>query len=121
LSIRHIEQMTGDTKATFLVADRRASLVMAIKDDLRESFLEAIGQSTYSNSKIGVLSYVTIFENLWTQTDLYEQIKEAHEQLKTHDRMQKEFIDLAAHELRNPIQPILGLTEVLRSENKRGS
>jgi two-component system sensor histidine kinase VicK len=30
--------------------------------------------------------------------------------------MQKEFIDLAAHELRTPIQPILGLTEILRSK-----
>src|SRR6266516_5018493 len=29
--------------------------------------------------------------------------------------MQKEFINIAAHELRNPIQPILGLSEVMRS------
>jgi two-component system, OmpR family, sensor histidine kinase VicK len=32
--------------------------------------------------------------------------------------MQKEFLDIAAHELRTPIQPILGLTEFLTS-NKR--
>jgi signal transduction histidine kinase len=32
--------------------------------------------------------------------------------------MQKEFLDIAAHELRTPIQPILGLTDILRS-NKR--
>ena len=32
--------------------------------------------------------------------------------------MQKEFLDIAAHELRTPIQPILGLTEILIS-NKR--
>jgi signal transduction histidine kinase len=36
-----------------------------------------------------------------------------YEQLKTYDRMQKEFIDIAAHELRTPIQPILGLTVLL--------
>jgi signal transduction histidine kinase len=30
--------------------------------------------------------------------------------------MQKEFIDIAAHELRTPIQPILGLSEILRSK-----
>ena len=41
-------------------------------------------------------------------------------ELKTHDRMQKEFIDIADHELRTPIQPILGLTgELLRSNNSR--
>ena len=37
----------------------------------------------------------------------------AHEQLKIHDRMQKEFIDIAAHELRTPIQPIIGLSEII--------
>jgi len=30
--------------------------------------------------------------------------------------MQQEFINIAAHELRNPVQPILGLTEILRSK-----
>src|ERR1051326_5682290 len=41
-----------------------------------------------------------------------------HEQLKRHDKMQKDFINIAAHELRTPIQPILGLTEILRSRTK---
>jgi signal transduction histidine kinase len=41
-----------------------------------------------------------------------------YEQLKRHDKMQKEFINIAAHELRNPIQPIIGLSEVLRSRMK---
>ena len=35
--------------------------------------------------------------------------------------MQKEFINIAAHELRNPIQPILGLSEALRSTKKGGT
>jgi two-component system sensor histidine kinase VicK len=30
--------------------------------------------------------------------------------------MQREFINVAAHELRTPIQPILGLSEILRSK-----
>jgi signal transduction histidine kinase len=49
---------------------------------------------------------VAIFENLWKQSELYEQ-------LKTHDKMQKEFINIAAHELRTPVQPILGLSEIV--------
>src|ERR1051325_1640361 len=48
------------------------------------------------------------------QSELYRQLKEAHEQLKVHDKMQKEFINIASHELRNPIQPILGLTDIVR-------
>jgi signal transduction histidine kinase len=101
--------------ATILVVDRKHSLVMELKDDSKATFYDAIGLSTYSNSKAGVLSYVAIFENLWKQSELYEQLMKAHEQLKTHDRMQKEFIDVAAHELRTPIQPILGLTQMIYS------
>ena len=44
---------------------------------------------------------------------MYGQLVKAHEQLKVHDKMQKEFIDVAAHELRTPIQPIIGLSEVV--------
>jgi two-component system, OmpR family, sensor histidine kinase VicK len=115
ISFRYIEQMS-ETKATILVIDRKASLVMEIKDDSKKTFVEAIGLSTYSNSKAGVSSYVAIFENLWRQAELYDQLKEAHERLKTHDKMQEEFINIAAHELRTPIQPILGLSEVLLSK-----
>ena len=107
IDVRYIEQMS-ETKATILVVDRKSSLVMELRDDSKTTFVEAIGLSTYSNSKAGVLSYVAIFENLWVQSDLYEQ-------LKRHDKMQKDFINIAAHELRTPIQPILGLTEILRS------
>ena len=37
-------------------------------------------------------------------------------QLKVHDKMQKEFITVAAHELRISTQPIPGLNEVLQSK-----
>ncbi len=44
----------------------------------------------------------------------------ANEQLKMQEKMQKEFINVAAHELRTPIQPILGLSEILRSRLAKG-
>ena len=115
IDVRYIEQMS-ETMATILVVDRKDSMVMELKDDSKSRFAEAIGLSTYSNSKAGVLSYVAIFENLWKQSELYEQLMKAHEQLKMHDRMQKEFIDVAAHELRTPIQPILGLAQMMYSK-----
>ena len=46
------------------------------------------------------------------------QLAIVNEELKNHDRQQQEFINIAAHELRTPIQPILSLTEVLRSKIK---
>jgi two-component system sensor histidine kinase VicK len=131
MDFRNIEQMS-ETKATILVVDRKVSLVMELKDDTKSTFHGAIGLSTYSNSRAGVLSYVAIFENLWRQAELYQQVKEsneqlataneqlaaANEQLKVHGKMQREFIDIAAHELRTPIQPILGLTQVISSRVK---
>jgi len=113
IDVRCIEQMT-ETKATILVVDRKASLVMELRDDSKPTFVEAIGLSTYSNSRAGVLSYVAIFENLWAQSDLYEQ-------LKVNDKMQKEFINIAAHELRTPIQPILSLSQILQSEKSNNT
>jgi two-component system, OmpR family, sensor histidine kinase VicK len=104
------------TTVTILVADKKESLVIEKIDDSTENFIEAAGLATYSNSKPTVMSYVSIFENLWNQAELYLHIKEAHEKLKVHDRMQKEFINVAAHELRTPIQPILGLLGLLRSK-----
>ena len=115
ISIRYIEKAM-DTKSTILVVDRKYSLVMELRDDTKQTFDEAIGLSTYSNSKAGVLSYVAIFENLWKQSELYEQLMKAHEQLKMHDKMQQEFINVAAHELRTPIQPILGMIGLIRSK-----
>ena len=111
-----------ETKATILVVDRKDSLVMELRDDSKTTFFEAIGLSTYSNSKPGVLSYVAIFENFWKQSELYQEIKESHDQLKIaneklrmQDKIQSDFIKIAAHELRNPIQPILGMSQIVKS------
>ncbi len=51
-------------------------------------------------------------------TKANKKLVSVYEQLKVHDKMQRDFINVAAHELRTPIQPILGLTDVLRSKIK---
>ncbi|MGA9152438.1 MAG: histidine kinase dimerization/phospho-acceptor domain-containing protein, partial [Candidatus Nitrosopolaris sp.] len=125
IDMRYIKQTRLNTHVTILIVDEKVSLVMEIRDDSKGTFDEAIGLSIYSNSRAGVLSYISIFENLWLQTELYDQIsessfrlEEANEQLIAHDKMQKEFINIAAHELKTPIQPILSLTELLLSQIK---
>jgi signal transduction histidine kinase len=50
-----------------------------------------------------------------------QQLMQANKQLKVHEKMQREFINIAAHELRTPVQPILGLSAVLLSRMKEGS
>jgi two-component system, OmpR family, sensor histidine kinase VicK len=115
IEIRSIKEPL-QTKVSVLIVDRRLLLSAELKNDLKETSLEAIGLATYSNSKPTVLSYASIFESLWNQTELYEHTRQLYQQLKSQDKMQKEFIDIAAHELRTPIQPILGLAQVLKDQ-----
>lgn len=44
-------------------------------------------------------------------------LSEANQQLTVHDKMQKEFINIAAHELRTPTQAILGYSELMEQAN----
>jgi signal transduction histidine kinase/CheY-like chemotaxis protein len=116
ISIRYItEHQSGDLQETILIVDRKVSFVIELIDDTKATFGEAIGLATYSNSKSTALSYVSLFESLWKQTELYQKLNELYERLQEHDKIQKEFITIAAHELRTPIQPILGLSEILLS------
>ncbi len=48
------------------------------------------------------------------QGDLTRQLEAANKELKRKDQLKDEFINIAAHELRAPIQPILGIAEILR-------
>ena len=110
LNIRSIHKSLP-THMGIVVIDRKESLTIESRDDTKDNYYDAAGLAAYSNSRPIALSYSSIFENLWIQTELYEQ-------LKVHDRMQNEFINIAAHELRTPIQPILGLAELAYSKTK---
>jgi signal transduction histidine kinase len=75
----------------------------------------------------GASAILIIFLVLWNSSlgkevkkrtrDLQESNKllgVTNEQLRERDLMQNEFINIAAHEMRTPIQPILGLSEIMR-------
>ena len=60
-------------------------------------------------------SMVTAIKNyIKKQNQLTKQLEKANEELKYRDQLKDEFINVAAHELKTPIQPILGLCELLR-------
>lgn len=99
--------------AGLFVQDGERYLKAEDKDPNAAETAEATSRVIYSNSKNGVKSFKSIFETLWKQSQLYEQLRIANEKLILHDNIQKEFINIAAHELRTPIQPILGLVEIL--------
>ena len=66
-------------------------MVIEIKDDTKDIFINSVGFATYSNSRATVLSYVSIFESFWKQSDLVKKLKESEE-------LQKDFVHIAAHE-----------------------
>jgi two-component system sensor histidine kinase VicK len=111
-SINMSSEETTVSTVTIVVVDKKDSLVFEKTDDTKENFVEAVGLATYSNSKPTVLSYISIFKNLWKQVDLYEQ-------LKTHDKMQKEFINIASHEMKTPTQAIIGYADLLQKHPEK--
>jgi signal transduction histidine kinase len=66
---------------------------------------------TAVNSRTAELKKVNL-----SLTESNKLLAEANEQLKVHDKMQKEFINIAAHELRTPIMPILGEAEFIEHQ-----
>ena len=111
-SINMSPEKTAVSTVTIVVVDKKESLVFEKTDDTKEDFIEAVGMATYSNSKPTVVSYISIFESLWTQVDLYEQ-------LKTHDKMQKEFINIASHEMKTPTQAIIGYADLIHKHPEK--
>jgi two-component system, OmpR family, sensor histidine kinase VicK len=118
IEVRHVEESL-QSKVTVLIVDRKYSLSIEFKDDTKDSVYEAIGLATYSNSKSTVISYISIFESLWKQVELIERVTKLSEELKYQENVHRQFINVAAHELRSPIQPILGLAEILRSRKEK--
>jgi len=123
VSVRHIYKGSGTDVQEVLIVDRKASLEYCIKD----------GHDTvsiYSSSESTTKSFVTIFDNLWEQSVAYDKFLEAdrlkdeyiqkqrelYDKLRDADRLKDEFINIAAHELRTPIMPILGGLELIESK-----
>ncbi len=59
---------------------------------------------------------VNYIKNIKKEDELINELKKENEELKVHDKMQKEFINVAAHEIKTPIQPIIALSELLQQE-----
>jgi signal transduction histidine kinase len=56
----------------------------------------------------GINAQRSVFLSLWRETQVAAQLKKTY-------RMQKEFINIAAHELRTPIMPILCIADMIVS------
>jgi len=124
--IAPVTTQTHKIKTTFLITDKKIVFIKDVKDDIKDNFIEAVGHATLHTSKSRAESYNFIFDTVWRQADLYESLNEAnknllysYQKLEEHDAMEKEFVNLAAHELRTPSQSIIGYSEMLRNSPER--
>lgn len=101
-----------DYKRTILLVDRKYVLTIEPKDDSKDTFEEATALSMYSTSQPTISSYISIFESLWEQTEMANKLKIVNEKLIQREQNEKEFINIAAHELRTPTQAIMGYVEL---------
>jgi signal transduction histidine kinase len=98
------------------IIDKQRVLITEVKDDNKIKYIDAIGMTIYIEGKYTAKSYESIFNNLWKQTELYSQLEDTFLRLQNHEKKQKEFIEIAAHELRTPIHPMLGFIEILKNK-----
>jgi signal transduction histidine kinase len=101
-----------DFKRTILLVDRKHFLAIEPRDDSYDTFEEATAVSTYSTSQPTIYSYISIFESLWEQTEMANNLRAINEKLIESEETEREFINVAAHELRTPTQAITGYAEM---------
>ena len=94
IDIRNIDKSL-QTRITIVLVDKKKCVIVELREDAEDNSYRAAGLTTYSDSESIVSSYISIFESFWKQTELYEQLEESNKQLKVHDKMQKEFINIA--------------------------
>jgi two-component system sensor histidine kinase VicK len=121
-----IKRISG-IQGSILLIDN--SKVLTISEDERVDALVAI----HSDSKSLVKNFGSLLDTLWDETEILKsiirvkdnladtnkQLAEANEQLKIHHKMQEEFINIASHEIKTPIQAILGYSEMSEMEPER--
>jgi two-component system, OmpR family, sensor histidine kinase VicK len=89
------------------IGDGEKFIRAELRNPNAERFSESVGFMIYSNRKTSVDSFKSIFELLWNERTINEELKKAY-------RMQREFINIASHELRTPVQAILGTSGLLQ-------
>ena len=69
IEIQYLNKLSNNKLIT-IVSDARLSLAIEVNDDTAKTTNEAIGLASYYNSESTVLSYVSIFDILWIQSEL---------------------------------------------------
>jgi hypothetical protein len=102
-------------RASVLLVDRKVALYVELKDDTKYTSYEAIGLSIFSSISSTVISYVTIFETMWKQEQVYQELSKLQKQVKSQKVINMELNNTIA-DLKHSIKPIVALSKVMRSK-----
>lgn len=77
-------------RASILLVDRKFLLYVELKDDTKDTSYEAMGLSLFSTIRSTVISYVTIFETMWKQEEMNEQLSRMKKQIETYEQINEQ-------------------------------
>jgi signal transduction histidine kinase len=96
------------TRATSEI--KKGNFDVPIRENKGNDELSLLSES-FNSMVQSIKNYIT------KQNQLTSELKELNERLKYKDQLKDQFVYTSAYELRNPIQPILGLSEFMRCRN----
>ncbi len=121
--VNEIKEYSID-RSVLLIIDKKISITIGIneQDDINNNNNENKNNNLLMSksiflynrddneaSKSAVFSHITAFEIIWNQAETKKMIENA-------DKAKEDFINICAHELRSPIQPILGLSILVKNK-----
>lgn len=123
ISILHISLSIN---SIIFLMDDREFIKVEIKGKPSHDFRDSIGGfALYSNSKLSINSFKSFFDIVWKQQQmehdlrvLNKNLEESCQDLAMLNKMQKDFIDIATKQLRNPSQAILIYSELALSDSQ---
>ncbi|HYO05444.1 MAG TPA: hybrid sensor histidine kinase/response regulator [Phototrophicaceae bacterium] len=110
--------------SALLIIDKKISIIIGINEQdninnnndgnknnnlLKSESIFLFNKDDNDGSKSAVFSHITAFEIIWNQAETKKMIENA-------DKAKEDFINICAHELRSPIQPILGLSILVKNK-----
>lgn len=115
-----VQGISGTIKGSVFVFDSNEILTMGSDEKGIRGF------ALFSNNLSLIINYSSLFESFWNEKEVLDSVMRAkmdlmesnallmaaNERLTMNDKLQKEFINIAAHELRTPVQPIITVMEL---------
>lgn len=101
----------------FVVIDKNF-LFFSEFDNTTKNNTPSLHFNTITENEYIVWYVSAIFESLWKQTSLENRVLELYEEQNKKNVSRENFIRMFVHELKVPLQPIIGFSDMIQSNNR---